>query len=112
MPSYANSPMSSNANPYTSSSTNPVGSTLQGVADVTTASGNSSATEQRARLSAEEVKGSRIDNRRKLIDEIRYERMLTPSAEDLRQQKLTGLQPRPQDPRGEGPGGRPGREQR
>jgi hypothetical protein len=62
----------------------PYGGTLRGLADVTTANGGYLIAEQRARLASDQVTQSRIDTRRKLFDELRYERMNTPTAEELR----------------------------
>jgi len=72
------------SNPYVPYGGDPYGGALRGLADLTTASGNYQVTIQQARLANEKVNQARIDTRRKLFDEIRYERMNTPTLEDLR----------------------------
>jgi hypothetical protein len=51
---------------------------------VTTANANYHLTIQNARLVREQVHGAQIENRRRLFDEIRYERLNTPTVEDIR----------------------------
>jgi hypothetical protein len=66
----------------------PYGGYMTGVANVINASGTYSINNQRALLLNEEVKRSRLDTRRKIMEEARYERMNTPTPEDYRQMDL------------------------
>jgi hypothetical protein len=71
------------SNPYVPY-TDPYGGPLQGLAALTLADGQYLISVQRARQDLERAQQARIDTRRKLFDEIRYERMNTPTAEELR----------------------------
>jgi hypothetical protein len=87
--SLVTSPTAGNAinNPYWNpwiSYMDPFGGGLRGVAAVTSANADYQLTIQNARLVREQVFGAQIENRRRLFDEIRYERMNTPTPEDLR----------------------------
>ena len=62
---------------------------LSGTANVIDASGNYLKSVQDARLKQTTADEARIDYRRRLIDEARYERGLLPTTEELRQQELT-----------------------
>jgi len=72
------------ANPY-SSYYDPFGGEFRGVADLLNAHGKYELDHNRARLLNQEVERSRIETRRKIVDEWRYERSLLPTAEDARQ---------------------------
>jgi hypothetical protein len=71
------------ANPY-SSYYDPFGGYFRGVADLTSAYGKYEIDHNRARLLNQEVERSRIETRRKIFDEWRYERANMPTAEDVR----------------------------
>jgi hypothetical protein len=62
---------------------------LSGSADVINANGNYWKSIQQARLMQTQADQAKIDYRRRLIDEARYERGLLPTTEELRQQELT-----------------------
>jgi len=72
------------ANPY-SSYYDPFGGYFRGVADLTSAYGKYEIDHNRARLLNQEVERSKIETRRKIFDEWRYERANMPTAEDVRQ---------------------------
>jgi hypothetical protein len=72
---------------YYSVLANPYGGYLNGVANVTEANGQYEVLLQQAKSARQQVIGQVIDNRRKLFDELKYERENTPSAEDLREQE-------------------------
>src|SRR5439155_6624590 len=72
------------SNPY-ASYYDPFGGYFRGVADVTSAYGKYEIDRNRARLLNQEVERSKIETRRKIFDEWRYERMNMPTAEDVRQ---------------------------
>jgi hypothetical protein len=75
--------------PY-SSYYDPSGGFLRGVADSVNSQGQFLIQEQQARMTKEQAKSLAIDNRRKLFDEIMYERQHTPSfAED--QERIAAL---------------------
>jgi hypothetical protein len=57
---------------------NSVGGFLDGSADVMAAAGQYEVSHQQANLTREQVKSAHIDNRRKMFDELRYERENTP----------------------------------
>jgi len=80
---YNNSPY----NPYYSYA-DPYGGYMRGLADVTTAQANYHLKYQQARLIREDVTAKQIQNRRSIFDEFNYERMNTPSAEELRRKEL------------------------
>ncbi|HVS38161.1 MAG TPA: hypothetical protein VMS17_21560 [Gemmataceae bacterium] len=61
---------------------------LSGTADVINAYGQFEMANQKARLTQTQADESRIDYRRRLIDEARYEQGLLPTTEQLRQQEL------------------------
>ncbi len=71
------------SNPY-SSYYDPFGGYFRGVADLTSAYGKYQIDVNRARLLNQEVERSKIETRRKIFDEWRYERMNIPTAEDVR----------------------------
>jgi hypothetical protein len=62
-----------------------VGGALQGVASVTQANAQGVNTLQQARITSQQADQSRLDTRRKLFDEIRYEQANTPGWEDMRE---------------------------
>jgi hypothetical protein len=66
----------------------PYGGFLSGASDVINATGNYYKNVQTARIIQTQADEGRIDYRRKLIDEARYERGLLPTTEELRQQQL------------------------
>ena len=66
----------------------PVGGFLRGTSDVIRAQGDYLKNVQAARIIQTSADESRLDYRRRLIEEARYERGLEPSAEELRQQQL------------------------
>ena len=66
---------------------NPYSGYLQGVANVTQANGQYQVLMQQAKSARQQVISQVIDNRRKLFDELKYERENTPTAEDLREQE-------------------------
>jgi hypothetical protein len=76
-------------NPYTTNpyvpNYSPAGGYLSGKADLTTARANAGVTQQRAYLVQEEVIRSRWDTRRRVWDEVRYERMSLMNSEQARQ---------------------------
>ncbi|MBI1914649.1 MAG: hypothetical protein HYS12_07910 [Planctomycetes bacterium] len=72
------------SNPYTSYY-DPYGGYFRGVADLTSAYGKYEIDHNRARLLNQEVERSKIETRRKIFDEWRYERMNMPTVEDVRQ---------------------------
>ncbi len=72
------------ANPY-SSYYDPYGGEFRGVADLVSAYGKYAIDNNRARLLNQEVERSKIETRRKIFDEWRYERANMPTAEDVRQ---------------------------
>lgn len=78
------------SNPYYGSSfygyyPDPVGSYLSGVSDCINAEGNYLIQRQQAHMVEEDVKRSKIDTRRKTVDEYLYERDVLPTAEDDRE---------------------------
>jgi len=66
----------------------PTAGFLRGTSDVINATGNYFKNVQSARLIQSQADDSRIDYRRRLIDEARYERMNLLTTEELRQQQL------------------------
>jgi hypothetical protein len=66
---------------------NPYGSYLTGVADLTRANGQYEVMHQQTKSIRQQVIGQVIDNRRKLFDEMKYERENTPTIEDLREEE-------------------------
>jgi len=70
-------------NPYIPD-VDPFGGALRGIAAVTSANADYVLTIQNARLVREQVSSAQIENRRRLFDEIRYERLNTPTPEDIR----------------------------
>jgi hypothetical protein len=62
------------------------GAALNGVANVTSATGQYYQQVQQARQTNEQVFSAQIDNRRKLLEERRYEKSLIPDPEDVRMQ--------------------------
>jgi len=80
-------------NPYTTNPYvpyyDPVGSYMNGVANIITANANSTVTKTRARLLQEEVFRSQLDTRRRIWEEARYERMSLMNSEQMR---LTNIQ--------------------
>jgi hypothetical protein len=77
-------------NPYYPSYgySDPYAGYLYGTADVTRANGDYLKKIQDARLTQTQADMGRLDYRRRIFDEARYERMNTPSLEELRQQEL------------------------
>jgi hypothetical protein len=79
-------------NPYTSNPYatmySPAGGFLSGMADLVTARSNAGVTWQRAMLVQEEVFRSRMDTRRKLWEEARYERAMLMDSEQLRRRNI------------------------
>lgn len=63
----------------------PAGGYLNGVANVTNANAQYQLTIQQARLQKESVNAAQIENRRRRIDEWRYEKEITPTPEELRE---------------------------
>ncbi len=72
------------SNPYYPYYSDPINGYLRGVADVTTANAQYRVTIERAKLLNEQVMQARTENRRRIFDEARYERLNTPTAEDQR----------------------------
>jgi hypothetical protein len=70
--------------PYGGYGYDPYGSALRGVADLTNATAQYQVTVQRARLLGEEVTRSRLDTRRRIIEEAERERRMIPSPEEIR----------------------------
>jgi pSer/pThr/pTyr-binding forkhead associated (FHA) protein len=68
----------------------PAGSRLNGIANVRTATGQYYQQVQQARLLNEQVFSAQIDNRRKLLEERRYEKSLIPNPEDVRMAEMAG----------------------
>jgi hypothetical protein len=66
----------------------PTAGFLRGTSDVIRAQGDYLKNVQQARLLQTSADESRLDYRRRLIEEARYERMSQPTAEDVRQQQL------------------------
>ncbi len=66
----------------------PTAGFLRGTADIINATGNYYKNVQSARIIQSQADESRIDYRRRLIDEARYERMNLMTTEELRQQQL------------------------
>lgn len=64
---------------------NPYGGALTGAANVIDAQGNMMVNQQQAYIMREQAKSSRIDNKRKKLDEQLYERKVTPTNEDERE---------------------------
>lgn len=60
------------------------GGYLRGVADVTNANAQYQVTIQQARLTQSQADMAKLDLRRRIFDEARYERMMTPTPEDVR----------------------------
>jgi hypothetical protein len=61
------------------------GSYLNGVANVTTANAQALVTIQGARQAQAQADAAQLDYRRRLFDQLRYERMNSPTAEDIRE---------------------------
>jgi hypothetical protein len=66
----------------------PTAGFLRGTSDVIRATGDYYKAVQSARITQTQADEGRIDYRRKLIDEARYERGLLPTSEELRQQEM------------------------
>jgi hypothetical protein len=84
-------PDSGSYNPYGSGSyygESPSGGFLRGTADVINAQGRLVIELEQAKLAHEQVRQAKIDTRRKLFDEIMYERQHTPSYTVLREQAI------------------------
>jgi hypothetical protein len=64
----------------------PTGAALNGIANVTAATGQYYQQTQQARQTNEQVFSAQIDNRKKLLEERRYEKSLIPDPEDVRMQ--------------------------
>src|SRR5262249_46030649 len=96
LPSPAVTPPYEPANPYLNpltynpylSSFDPYGGFLMGVAAVTTANAQYYATIQQARILQQQANQAAIDTRRRLFDQIRYERMNTPAPEEVRVREM------------------------
>jgi len=73
-------------NPY--GSYDPTYGFLSGTSDIIHASGQYLKDQQVARMYQTQADSARLDYRRKLIDEARYERALLPTTEELRQQDI------------------------
>jgi hypothetical protein len=82
---YGASPYSSGYGGY---GEDPTAGFLRGTSDVINAQGNYLNAVQKARLIQTSADEGRIDYRRRLIEEARYERMSQPTAEEVRQQQL------------------------
>jgi hypothetical protein len=65
-----------------------VGGALSGLADLTDANARSVLTLQQARILSQQANQARIDTRRRLFDELRYEQMNTPTLEELRDRDI------------------------
>ena len=76
-----------NGPPY--GSEDPVAGFLRGTSDVIAATGDYYKNVQKARIIQTQADEGRVDYRRRLIDEARYERGLLPTTEELRQAELT-----------------------
>jgi hypothetical protein len=76
-----------NSNPY-ASSYDPYGGTMVGVSDVIGAQGRFAVSMQKANEMRENVHKLRIENRRRLIEEWKWEQENIPSAEDLRERDM------------------------
>jgi len=74
--------------PYYSYGMTPAYGYLTGLAAVTTANSQYYQGMQRARLLVEEVNRSQLDTRRRIIEEARWERMITPTPEQIRQYQI------------------------
>ena len=74
--------------PYPYYGEDPLAGFMRGSADLVNATGNYYKNVQSARLIQTQADDSRIDYRRRLIDEARYERMNMMTTEELRQQQL------------------------
>ena len=84
---YGSNPYAYNGPAYGQES--PVGGFLRGTSDVIRAQGDYLKNVQAARIIQTSADTGRLDFRRRLIEEVRYERGLEPSAEELRQQQLS-----------------------
>jgi hypothetical protein len=84
MSSYDAGASSYYSNPY-SGYYDPYGGYFRGIADLTSAYGKYAIDINRARLLNQEVEQKKIETRRKIFDEWRYERANMPMAEDVRQ---------------------------
>jgi hypothetical protein len=69
---------------YPNYGVDPYGSALRGVADLTNATAQYQVTVQRARLLGEEVTRSRLETRRRIIEEAERERKMIPTPEEIR----------------------------
>src|SRR5207244_1717812 len=65
---------------------NAIGETLRGLASVINAEGTYLMQVQDSRIRYEQWQSARLDTRRKSIEEFLYERAITPTGEDLREQ--------------------------
>jgi hypothetical protein len=81
---------SSYTNPYNPWYSDPYSGYFFGLADITRANGDYLNKVQSARLTQTQADMARLDYRRKIFDEIRYERNSLPSLEELRQKELEG----------------------
>jgi hypothetical protein len=66
---------------------NSLGNTLSGAADAITAQGQFNIQNQQAKLAQQQVYQAQIDTKRKQFDEYRYEKALTPTYEDIREEE-------------------------
>jgi hypothetical protein len=86
---YTQSPNGSGYGGYNSYYPDPAGGYLRGVADLTKANSQYQVTIQQARLVQSQADMSKLDVRRRIFDEARYERMMTPSPEEVRVAEMT-----------------------
>ncbi len=75
-------------NPYSYSYADPYGGGLRGAAEAINAQGQYETMFQRARLLNQQVQRSKVDTRRKIFDEWLYERLNTPTLQDLRERSM------------------------
>jgi hypothetical protein len=74
-------------NPYIGLS-NPYAGVLTGAANVTAANGQYLIQTQQARVTQQQANQASLDTRRRIVDQLRYERSITPTPEDLRLQDI------------------------
>lgn len=84
-PAYA--PPAYGSAPYNVTYNGPAGSYLNGVSNVIGAQGQYQMDNQQARLMDQQAKQSQIQTQRMLFDEQQYEKAMTPTANDLREQE-------------------------
>jgi hypothetical protein len=84
---YGTNSSSTGSNPYTANA-DPYGGFLRGSAEVVSSQGKLEIDLQKANVTREQARQAHIDTRRRLFDEIMYERAHTPSYNDIQEKRI------------------------